>query len=123
MVATMNAAGLKITGPIEDYATPVRAAPPIRCAARCAASCGGKGQHTETAARTIAPLLAAAGRYSRSNGLNGAAIAEASRRRRAWCWRWSISPRTTRAGTIHYGGRGSVYVGEPDGQISPRVND
>ena len=26
-------------------------------------------------------------------------------------------------GTIHYGGRGSVYVGEPDGRITPRVNE
>src|SRR6185437_3958327 len=26
-------------------------------------------------------------------------------------------------GVIHYGGRGSVYVGEPDGKITPRVQD
>ena len=24
---------------------------------------------------------------------------------------------------IHYGGRGGVYVGEPDGRITPRVTD
>ena len=60
-VATMNAAGLKITGPIEDYATPVRAASPdqVRGPLRRVMP-AVKGQQTETAAgvsaRPTAPL-------------------------------------------------------------------
>src|SRR3954471_18618199 len=58
-VAAMNASGLKITGPIEDYATAVRAVSPdqVRRPLR-RVMLAVKGQHTAAAARIIAPLLA-----------------------------------------------------------------
>src|SRR4051812_39294655 len=61
-VTAMNATGLKITGPIEDYVTPVRAVSPgqVRGPLR-RVMLAVKGQHTAAAARMIAPLLAADG--------------------------------------------------------------
>src|SRR6185295_19056194 len=78
-VAAINAGGMKITGPIEDYATPVRAALPSEVRGPLKrVMLAVKGQHTATAANAIAPLLAADGSVlSLQNGLNGGAIAQA----------------------------------------------
>src|SRR5258708_24019706 len=56
-VAALQAHGLKITGPIEDYAVPVRATLPekVRGPLR-RVMLAVKGQHTAAAARAIAPL-------------------------------------------------------------------
>jgi 2-dehydropantoate 2-reductase len=121
----MNATGLKITGPIEDYATPVRAASPdqVRGPLRHV-MLAVKGQHTSAAARTIAPLLAEdASVLSLQNGLNGAAIADAVGASRVVLALVDIASDYIAPGEIHYGGRGSIYVGEPDGPVTPRVTD
>src|ERR1044072_9324283 len=76
-VAAMNSRGLKITGPHEDYITPVRAMIPgeVRGPLR-RVMLAVRRQHTAAAARMIAPLLAPdATVLSLQNGLNGDAIA------------------------------------------------
>src|SRR5712671_1534425 len=124
-VAAMNAAGLKITGPIEDYATPVRAALPDQvCGPLRRVMLAVKGQHTGAAARMIAPLLAADGSVlSLQNGLNGAAIADAVGAARVVLALVDFASDYIEPSVIHYGGRGSVYVGESNGQITPRVKN
>ena len=59
-VAALHATGLTITGPIEDYATPVRASPPDRVRGPLKrVMLAVKGQHTSAAARMIARAAAA----------------------------------------------------------------
>src|ERR1700742_3183114 len=58
-VAAMNARGLTITGPHEDYATPVRAMAPAQVRGPLRrVMLAVKSQHSSAAARMIAPLLA-----------------------------------------------------------------
>jgi 2-dehydropantoate 2-reductase len=124
-IAAMKANGLKITGPIEDYATPVRAvsADQVRGPLK-RVMLAVKGQHTAAAAREIAPLLADDGSVlSLQNGLNGDAIADVVGKQRVVLALVDFASDYIEPGVIHYGGRGSVYVGEPDGPISPRVNE
>ena len=124
-VAALNATGLKITGPIEDYVVPVRAAHPSEMRGPLRrVMLAVKGQHTVAAARAIAPLLAEDGSVlSLQNGLNGEAIARAVGPERVVLTLVDFASDYIEPGTIHYGGRGSVYVGEPDGRITPRVKD
>src|SRR5215208_4140425 len=66
-LAALHATGLRITGPIEDYAPPDRVRGPLKRVLLAV-----KGQHTAAAARAIAPLLADDGSVlSLQNGLNG----------------------------------------------------
>jgi 2-dehydropantoate 2-reductase len=129
-VAALQAHGLRITGPIEDYAVPVRAMlseqvrpeklrGPLRRVMLAV-----KSQHTAAAARAIAPLLADdACVLSLQNGLNGEAIASAVGAARVVLALVDIASDYIEPGVVHYGGRGSIYVGEPDGRITPRVQE
>ena len=76
-VAALNAGGLKITGPIEEYTVPVRAVTPDQVKGPLSRILlAVKGQHSGAAARMIAPLLASDGSVlSLQNGLNAEAIA------------------------------------------------
>jgi 2-dehydropantoate 2-reductase len=124
-VAAMRAHGLKITGPIEDYAVPVHAVAPgdVRGPLR-RVLLAVKSQHSRAAADAIAPLLAADGSIlSLQNGLNGDAIAAAVGPSRVVLALVDIASDYLEPGVVHYGGRGSIYVGEPDGRVTPRVND
>ncbi len=124
-IAAMNAKGLKITGPIEDYATPVRAASPdqVRGPLR-RVMLAVKSQHTAAAARTIAPLLADdATVLSLQNGLNYDAIANEVGAPRVLLALVDIASDYIEPGVIHYGGRGSIFIGETDGRITPRVQE
>jgi 2-dehydropantoate 2-reductase len=83
-----------------------------------------KSQHTAAAARAIAPLLADDGSVlSLQNGLNGEAIAQAVGAQRVVLALVDIASDYIEPGVVHYGGRGSIYVGEPDGRVTPRVQD
>jgi 2-dehydropantoate 2-reductase len=124
-VATMQLAGLKITGPVAEFAVPVRAATPdeVRGPIR-RVMLAVKSQHTVAAARMIAPLLAPdATVLSLQNGLNGEAIANAVGAERVLLALVDIASDYMEPGVIQYGGRGSIYVGEPDGTITPRVRN
>jgi 2-dehydropantoate 2-reductase len=122
-IAAMNANGLKITGPIEEFSTPVRAATPdqVRGPLR-RVMLAVKSQHTAAAAHMIAPLLAPdATVLSLQNGLNGDAIAAEIGTERVLLALVDLASDYIEPGVIHYGGRGSVFVGEVDGRITPRV--
>src|SRR4051794_12452938 len=109
-VAALNARGLEITGPIEEYVTPVRAVSPgeVRGPLR-QVMLAVKGQHTAAAARAIAPLLADQGSVlSLQNGLNGATIAAAVGAPRVVLALVDFASDYIEPGVIHYGGRGSV---------------
>jgi len=83
-----------------------------------------KSQHTAAAARMIKPLLAPdATVLSLQNGLNGNAIAEEIGAERVLLALVDFASDYIEPGVIHYGGRGSVYVGEATGRITPRVQE
>src|SRR5262249_48841994 len=124
-VATMKRNGLRITGPIAEFVTPVRAATPdgVRGPFR-RAMLAVKSQHTRAAARLLAPLLApGASVLSLQNGLNGEAIAAEVSAERVLLALVDLASDYIEPGMIHYGGRGSVYVGEPGGKVTPRVQE
>jgi 2-dehydropantoate 2-reductase len=124
-VAAMKRSGVKITGPIAEFATPVRAATPdeVRGPLR-RVMLAVKSQHTSAAARIIAPLLAPdATVLSLQNGLNGDAIANEVGAERVLLALVDFASDYIEPGVIHYGGRGSVYVGELNGKMTPRVQD
>ena len=124
-VAAMNSRGLKITGPHEDYGVKVRAVTPaeVRGPLR-RVMLAVKSQHTSAAARMIAPLLAPnASVLSLQNGLNGDAIASEVGAERVVLALVDIASDYIEPGVVHYGGRGSIYVGEPSGDMTPRVKD
>jgi 2-dehydropantoate 2-reductase len=122
-VAALNANGLKITGPIEEFSVRVRAVTPDQVKGPIRhALLAVKGQHSTAATRTIAPLLAADGSVlSLQNGLNGEAIAAEIGAERTLLALVNFASDYVEPGVIHYGGRGSVMVGERDGRVTPRV--
>jgi 2-dehydropantoate 2-reductase len=124
-VAALNATGLKITGPIEEFSVAVRAVTPDQVKGPLRhVLLAVKGQHSAAATRMIAPLLAADGSVlSLQNGLNAAAIAAEIGAERTLLALVNFASDYVEPGVIHYGGRGSVMVGELDGRLTPRVAD
>ncbi|MGB9365615.1 MAG: 2-dehydropantoate 2-reductase [Xanthobacteraceae bacterium] len=124
-VAAMQRSGVRITGPVAEFATPVRAATPaeVRGPVR-RVLLAVKSQHTSAAARMVAPLLAPdATVLSLQNGLNGDAIAEEVGAERVLLALVDFASDYIEPGVIHYGGRGSVYIGELSGTVTPRVRE
>ncbi len=124
-VAALNAKGLTITGPIGEFTVPVRAVTPDQVKGPLTrVMLAVKGQHSDAASRVIAPLLAADGSIlSLQNGLNGDAIGKNVGADRVLLALVNFASDYIEPGVIHYGGRGAVYVGEPDGRITARVRD
>jgi len=124
-VAAMKRSGLKITGPIAEFTTPLRAATPDEVRGPIQrVMLAVKSQHTSAAARTIAPLLRPDSTVlSLQNGLNGDAIASEIGAERVLLALVDFASDYIEPGVIHYGGRGSVYVGEQRGKITPRVEE
>lgn len=122
-VAAMRADGLRITGPVAafdvpaDAATPDAIAGPLGLVLLCV-----KAHHTSDAARMIAPHLAPdAVVVSVQNGLNEPVIAEIVGAARTFGCFVNFGADIVEPGVIHYGGRGTVAVGEVDGRITPRA--
>jgi len=81
-----------------------------------------KAHHTADAVRTLAPYLAADGVVvSVQNGLNERVIAEVVGQARTFGCFVNFGADYIEPGVIHYGGRGTVAVGEIDGSITPRA--
>jgi len=124
-VAAINANGLAITGPIAQLHVRAKAVTPDE------ASAAGrfdvivlavKGNHTAGAAATFAPLLADDGFVlSLQNGLNAPALDSALGKGRSLLALVNFAADVSAPGVIHYGGRGHVTIGEPDGSSSPRL--
>jgi 2-dehydropantoate 2-reductase len=121
----LNRAGLRITGPIDEFTVPVRAVTPDQVEGPLTrVMLSLKGQHSDAASRVIAPLLASDGSVlSLQNGLNADAIGRNIGAERVLLALVNFASDYIEPGVIHYGGRGAVYVGEPDGRITPRVAD
>ena len=80
-----------------------------------------KAQHTEAAARDIAPHLADDGCIvSVQNGLNERMIARIVGPARTVGAFVNFGADYMEPGVVHYGGRGAVVLGEIDGRITPR---
>ena len=116
--------GLRITGPIDDFTVQLPAFTPESLMGQWATIVlATKAHHTESAARALAPHLAADGCVvSAQNGLNELAIAEVIGEARTVGSFVNFGADYLEPGVIHYGGHGAVVLGEIDGALSARVN-
>jgi 2-dehydropantoate 2-reductase len=122
-VAAMNADGLALEGPLEEFTVPARAVAPDELPDGLGAVLlAVKHQHTRAALEAIAPRLAADGFVvSLQNGINEPLIAEAVGPERTVGAFVNFGADYLAPGHIHYAGRGTFVVGELDGRISERV--
>ncbi|MBL8837379.1 MAG: 2-dehydropantoate 2-reductase [Alphaproteobacteria bacterium] len=122
-VAAIRGPGLKIVGPIAEFAVSAPAFLPAEVTGRferiflCV-----KAHHTADAARALLPRLAEDGYVlSLQNGLNELTIAEIVGARRTIGAFVNFGADYLEPGVITYGGRGACVLGEIDGTITPRL--
>ncbi len=122
-VAAINHAGLRISGPLDDFRISASATTPQQLEGRhqtillCT-----KSQHTRAAAEMLAPFLSDDGCVvSLQNGLNELTIAEVLGRERTVGAFVNFSADYHAPGEILFGGRGAVLIGELDGADSQRA--
>src|SRR3954471_1631701 len=122
-VAAINARGIALEGPLESFTVPARAiAPDALPDGLGAVLLAVKHQHTRTAMERIAPRLAPDGFVvSLQNGLNAPLLSAAIGRHRTVCAFVNFGADYLEPGRIHYAGRGTFMLGEPDGSASARV--
>jgi len=124
-VQAINASGLSITGPIEEFQiqAPAFLAQDLKGKFETIFLCV-KAHDTESAAAALAPFLAEEGCVvSLQNGLNELAIAAQVGERRTVGAFINFGADYLSPGVIHYAGRGAVVVGEIDGKVTPRAED
>jgi 2-dehydropantoate 2-reductase len=123
-VAAINRAGLRITGPIAEFTAQMPAFTPANVAGEWdTIVLATKAHHTEVATNSLRRHLSAAGCVvSAQNGLNELTIASIVGGARTIGAFVNFGADYVAPGSIHYGGRGAVVVGEIDGRITPRVN-
>jgi 2-dehydropantoate 2-reductase len=124
-VDAIGRTGLRVTGPIAEFT--------VRAAAFAPAMLRGewdtiilatKAQHTETAAKALLPHLTAGGCVvSAQNGLNELTIAAIVGEPRTVGAFVNFGADYLEPGVIHFGGRGTVRVGEVFGpaRVTPRI--
>src|SRR5260370_1070494 len=126
-VAAVNRSGLTISGPIAAFTVRPTAQPPNRLTGSWdTIILATKAHHTETAVRALLPHLTTAGCVvSAQNGLNELAIAAVVGEARTVGAFVNFGADYLEPGSILYGGRGTVMVGEafgdPSRRVSPRV--
>ena len=124
-VDTINAHGLRITGPISNFTVSLTAEPPNRLIGLWdTIILATKAHHTAAAARALLPHLSPTGCViSAQNGLNELEIAAVAGEARTVGAFVNFGADYMEPGVIMYGGRGTVMVGEAFGarRISPRV--
>jgi 2-dehydropantoate 2-reductase len=121
-VRAMNEKGLRITGPVEDFAVPVRSATPNELGGKfesiflCV-----KAHHTREATEQLKPHLREDGVVvSIQNGLCELEIGEVVGHRRTVGAFVNFGADYVEPGVIHRGNRGATVVGEIDGAITDR---
>lgn len=122
-VAAINARGLSISGPIDQFAVHAPAFTPddLQGEFRHVLLCV-KAQDTEAAALALAPHLATDGWVlSAQNGLNELVLARIIGAARTIGAFVNFGADYLEPGLITYSGRGAVVVGELDGEITPRL--
>ena len=124
-IAAINRDGLRITGPIAEFSTPVPAFTPETLHGEWdTIVLATKAHHTVAATRALLPHLTAhGGVVSAQNGLNELAIAELVGAGRTVGAFVNFGADYMEPGVVHYGGHGAVVVGEIDGRLTPRVAD
>ena len=122
-VAAINRAGLRITGPIEEFTERVAAFTPDTVAGEWdTIILATKAHHTEAAARALLPHLGAGGCViSAQNGLNELSIAGIVGAGRTVGAFVNFGADYLEPGVILHGSMAAVVVGEIDGRITPRV--
>jgi 2-dehydropantoate 2-reductase len=124
-VAAINRSGLTISGPIAEFTTRLPAFTPDTLQdAWDTIILATKAQHTAAAARALLPHLTPTGCViSAQNGLNELAIAAAVGEARTVGAFVNFGADYLEPGSILYGGRGTVMVGEAFGaeRVTPRV--
>src|SRR5438552_9452301 len=122
-VDAMTREGLRLTGPIEEFAVRVPAFTPQTLRGKWdEIILATKAHHTDLAVRALLPHLASDGYVvSAQNGLNELAIAEVVGAERTVGAFINFGADYLEPGVIHYGGHGAVVVGEIDGRMTPRV--
>ncbi len=119
-VEAINTAGLTVTGPVASFRVAATAALPdeVRGAFQTILLCV-KAHHTREALGKLKEHVAEAGAVvSIQNGLNEGVIAEAVGWQRTVGAFVNFGADYLEPGVIHWGGRGAVVVGEPDGSIA-----
>ena len=124
-VAAIDAAGLRIEGPVFQDTVRAEAVLPADLTGRfdtiflCV-----KALHTEAAVRELAPHLAADGVVvSAQNGLNEIVIArEVGPARTIGCF-VNFGADYLEPGVVHYSGHGAAVIGELDGAETARIRD
>jgi len=124
-VQAINASGLRITGPVDEFT--------IRAPAFTPDTIEGQFEHillcvkaldTADATRTLLPHLSANGCVvSVQNGLNELVISEIVGKERTIGSFVNFGADYIEPGVIHRGNRASVVLGELDGQITPRLQE
>jgi 2-dehydropantoate 2-reductase len=124
-VAAINRSGLRITGPVAEFSTPVPAYTPEGLTGQWdSIVLATKAHHTEAATHALRPHLSDGGCViSAQNGLNELAIAAIVGAERTVGAFVNFGADYMEPGVVHYGGRGAVVVGEIDGRITPRVEE
>ncbi len=126
-VVAINRSGLRITGPIAEFTVRAPAfTPDVLRGEWDTVILATKAQHTESAARALLPHLGTHGCVvSAQNGLNELLIADVAGEARTVGAFVNFGADYLEPGVIHFGGRGTVRVGEvfgpADRRISPRV--
>jgi len=122
-VAAINERGLSITGPIDEFTVNAQAYTPESLAGEyetvllCV-----KAQDTRAAAKSIAPYLSADGYIvSVQNGLNELVIKEIVGAERTVGAFVNFGADYMGPGTVLFGGRGAVVLGELDGANTERI--
>ena len=122
-VAAINQSGLHISGPVETFTVQAKAVTPeqldeeYQTILLCT-----KAQHTRQATESLVDWLAADGFVmSVQNGLNELVIQEIAGRGRTVGAFVNFGADYLGPGSIFFGGRGAVVIGELDGSITERL--
>lgn len=122
-VRAIRERGLAVTGPIDTFTQPIPAFEPDEVDGTwdtiflCV-----KALHTEAVAHQLVPHLAADGVVvSLQNGFNEITIADVVGQARTMGAFVNFGADVIEPGTVHFGGRGAVVLGELDGRMSARL--
>jgi 2-dehydropantoate 2-reductase len=124
VVDAVNARGIRITGPVENFTARVRAVAPAGLPERldCPLLIAVKAHHTADAAATLAGRLRDGGyAVSLQNGLNSAVLCEALGADRVVEACVNFGADAIEPGVIMRGNLATLMVGELDGSITERV--